>query len=221
MPTTAKDSERIVFFSNLTETVINTYIDGLGKGKGMFLMFIKQEIITPSGLVARPAMTSYYKSSHFKKISSSYTSPYETIMCLDSKQSMYCQLLCSLIRGDEVVYIGIAFASVFFRAIKFLEEHWQEMCYSIRTRNVSDWITDKSCQSAVMNIIRGPNSKLANLIELLFHVKSWKGVIKRLWPGAKYVYAILTGSMAQYISTVDFYYSGLPLVLTGYASSEC
>jgi auxin responsive GH3 family protein len=42
-----------------------------------------------------------------------------------------------------------------------------------------------------------------------------------LWPNTKYVDVIVTGTMSQYIPTLDYYSNGLPLVCTMYASSEC
>ena len=40
---------------------------GIDKGKGMYLFFIKSEAKTPGGLLARPVLTSYYKSRYFKE----------------------------------------------------------------------------------------------------------------------------------------------------------
>ncbi|KAJ4961226.1 hypothetical protein NE237_021136 [Protea cynaroides] len=85
----------------------------------------------------RPVLTSYYKSNNFKSRPFNkfnvYTSPDETKLCLDNKQSMYCQLHCGSIQRDEVLRVGAVFASALRRAIKFLEDHWQELCSSIRT----------------------------------------------------------------------------------------
>ncbi|OVA09702.1 GH3 auxin-responsive promoter [Macleaya cordata] len=225
MPSTTEDLDRKTFLYNLLVPVMNKCVDGLDQGKGMYLLFIKPEISTPSGLMARPVLTSYYKSNNFRNRPFNrynvYTSPDETILCSDSKQSMYCQLLCGLIQRDEVLRVGAVFASAFLRAIKFLEDYWQELCSNIKTGNVSTWITDPSCRIAVMNILRQPNTDLADLIEFECSRKSWDGIIKRLWPRTKYVDVIVTGSMAQYISTLDFYSGGLPLLSTMYASSEC
>ena len=201
------------------------YVDGLDQGKGMYLLFIRSEITTPSGLTAGPVLTSYYKSNNFRNRPFNrfniYTSPDETILCSDNKQSMYCQLLCGLVQRDEVLRVGAVFASAFLRAIKFLEENWREMCSNIRTGHVSDWITDPSCRNAVSLILSKPNSDLADLIEHECGTKSWEGIIKKLWPRTKYIEVIVTGSMAQYIPTLEFYSGGLPLVSTMYASSEC
>ncbi|GMY26671.1 indole-3-acetic acid-amido synthetase GH3.17-like [Fagus crenata] len=225
MPSTAEDLERKTFFYNLLVPVMNKYVDGLDQGKGMYLLFIRSEITTPSGLTAGPVLTSYYKSNNFRNRPFNrfniYTSPDETILCSDNKQSMYCQLLCGLVQRDEVLRVGAVFASAFLRAIKFLEENWREMCSNIRTGHVSDWITDPSCRNAVSLILSKPNSDLADLIEHECGTKSWEGIIKKLWPRAKYIEVIVTGSMAQYIPTLEFYSGGLPLVSTMYASSEC
>lgn len=200
-------------------------MDGLDQGKAMYLLFVKPEIRTPSGLMARPVLTSYYKSSNFRNRPFNryniYTSPDETILCPDSKQSMYCQLLCGLVQRDEVLRVGAVFASAFLRAIKFLEDYWEELCTTIRTGHVSDWITDPSCRNAVSLILNKPNTELADLIENECSGKSWEGIIKKLWPRTKYIEVIVTGSMAQYIPTLEFYSGGLPLVSTMYASSEC
>ncbi|CBI17981.3 unnamed protein product, partial [Vitis vinifera] len=48
---------------------------------------------------------------------------------------------------------------------------------------------------------------------------SWKST--GLWPNTKYIDVIVTGTMSQYIPTLDYYSNGLPLVCTMYASSEC
>ncbi|KAF6169662.1 hypothetical protein GIB67_004054 [Kingdonia uniflora] len=221
MPVTAEDLEIKAFFSHLMSSVMKRSLDGLDEGKGMYLMFIKPEIVTPSGLIARPALTSYYKSRIFKRVCSGFTSPYETIMCLDTEQSMYCQLLCGLIQRDEVFHVGAYYASGFLQGIKFLENYWPELVSNIRTGNLSDWITDTSCRNAVMSILGRPNSELADLVEPMFKGKSWEGIVKRLWPRTKFVDSISTGSMAQYISILDFYSGGLPLVSKAYASSEC
>ncbi|KAF5726615.1 auxin-responsive GH3 family protein [Tripterygium wilfordii] len=225
MPSTAKDLDRKTFFYNLLVPVMNKYVDDLDQGKGMYLLFIKPEIETPSSLMARPVLTSYYKSINFRSRTFNrynvYTSPDDTILCPDSKQSMYCQLLCGLVQRDEVLRVGAVFASAFLRAIKFLEDHWKELCTNIRTGQVSDWITNTDCRNAVSLFLSKPNSELADLIDFEFSGISWEGIIKRLWPRTKYIEVIVTGSMAQYIPTLEFYSGGLPLVSTMYASSEC
>ncbi|XVF44365.1 hypothetical protein PTKIN_Ptkin02bG0114400 [Pterospermum kingtungense] len=225
MPSTAEDLHRKTFFYNLLVPVMNKCVPGLDEGKAMYLLFVKPEIKTPSGLMAKPVLTTYYKSSNFRNRPFNrfnvYTSPDETILCSNSKQSMYCQLLYGLEQRQEVLRVGAVFASAFLWAIKFLEDNWKEISSNIRTVHLSDWITDPSCRKAVSLILSKPDSQLADLIQHERCTKSWEGIIKKLWPRTKYIEVIVTGSMAQYISTLEFYSGGLPLVSTMYASSEC
>ncbi|TYH77728.1 hypothetical protein ES332_D04G174800v1, partial [Gossypium tomentosum] len=69
------------------------------QGKRMQLLFVRPEIEAPSGLPMRSILTSYLISKNFEKHESSlHTSHIATILCSDSKQSMYCQMLCALLQ---------------------------------------------------------------------------------------------------------------------------
>ncbi|TXG55296.1 hypothetical protein EZV62_020552 [Acer yangbiense] len=224
MPTIEEELVRRSLLYSLLMPVINQFVPNLDKGKGMYFLFIKSEAKTPGGLVARPVLTSYYKSSHFKNRPydpyTNYTSPNETILCQDSYQSMYSQLLCGLYQNSEVLRVGAVFASGFIRAIQFLEKHWPFLCNDIRTGTLNPQITDPSVREAVLRILK-PNPELASFVEAECKKESWRGIITRLWPNTKYVEVIVTGTMSQYIPTLDFYSNALPLVCTMYASSEC
>ncbi|XP_011030915.1 PREDICTED: indole-3-acetic acid-amido synthetase GH3.6-like [Populus euphratica] len=224
MPTIVEELGRRSLLYSLLMPVMNQFVPGLEKGKGMYFLFIKSEAKTPSGLVARPVLTSYYKSTHFKDRPydpyTNYTSPNETILCPDSYQSMYSQMLCGLCQHQEVLRVGAVFASGFIRAIRFLEKYWKFLANDIRTGIIDPQITDPSIREAVMKILK-PDAKLADFIEAECSKESWQGIITRLWPNTKYVDVIVTGTMSQYIPTLDYYSNGLPLVCTMYASSEC
>ncbi|CAA2968911.1 Hypothetical predicted protein [Olea europaea subsp. europaea] len=224
MPTIDEELERRSLLYSLLMPVMSQFVPGLEKGKGMYFLFIKSECKTPGGLVARPVLTSYYKSSHFKERPydpyTNYTSPNETILCSDSYQGMYSQMLCGLCQNNEVLRVGAVFASGFIRAIRFLEKHWSLLCNDIRTGTLNSQITDPSVREAVMKILKA-DPELANFIEQECSRQSWQGIITRLWPNTKYVDVIVTGTMSQYIPTLDYYSNGLPLVCTMYASSEC
>jgi auxin responsive GH3 family protein len=199
-------------------------MQGLDKGKGMYFFFIKSEAKTPGGLPARPVLTSYYKSPHFRERPydpyNVYTSPNQTVLCPDAYQSMYSQLLCGLLQHNEVLRMGAVFASGFIRAIRFLEEHWTQFCLDIRTGILNREVTDPLVREAVGELLH-PNPELADLVERECSPPSWQGIITRLWSNTKYIDVIVTGAMAQYIPTLDYYSGGLPLVCTMYASSEC
>ncbi|CAN6558652.1 unnamed protein product [Malus baccata var. baccata] len=202
------------------------YVPGLDEGKAMFLYFVKAEMSTPCGLPARTVLTSYYKSSHFKCRGpdpfNNCTSPDQTIFCNDSNQSMYCQLLSGLVHRHQVLRLGAVFASAFLRAISFLERNWINFCNDIRTGQLDPLITDPECRSSMAPLISVPNPSLADEINEICSLPSWKGIVCHLWPKAKYIEAVVTGSMAQYIPALEYYSDGkLPLVCTMYASSEC
>ncbi|KAK6154374.1 hypothetical protein DH2020_008622 [Rehmannia glutinosa] len=224
MPTIEEELGRRSLLYSLLMPVMSQFVPGLDKGKGMYFLFIKCETKTPGGLLARPVLTSYYKSPHFKERPfdpyTNYTSPNETILCQDSYQSMYSQMLCGLCQNNEVLRVGAVFASGFIRAIRFLEKHWGLLCHDIRTGTVNPLITDPTVRDAVTRVLK-PDPDLAGFIESECGKDSWQGIVTRLWPNTKYIDVIVTGTMSQYIPTLDYYSNGLPLVCTMYASSEC
>lgn len=226
MPSIAEDLDRRTFLYNLIMPIMNQYVPGLDKGKAMFLYFVKAEMSTPCGLPARAVLTSYYKSMHFKCRTrdpfNDFTSPDKAILCNDSNQSMYCQLLAGLIHRHQVMRLGAVFASAFLRAISFLERKWMQLCHDIRTGQLDLMITDPGCRSSMSALLVSPDQCLANEIEDICSRASWRGILCLLWPKAKYIDAVVTGSMAQYIPSLEYYSGGkLPLVCTMYASSEC
>ncbi|GFY95005.1 auxin-responsive GH3 family protein [Actinidia rufa] len=194
MPTIKEELNRRQLLYSLLMPVMNLYVPGLDKGKGLYFLFIKSESKTPGGLLARPVLTSYYKSDHFKTRPydpyNVYTSPNEAILCPDSFQSMYSQMLCGLLERKHVLRVGAVFASGLLRAIRFLQLNWAQLAHDIRTGTL--------------------NPK-----------DNWEGIIPRIWPNTKYLDVIVTGAMAQYIPTLDYYSGGLPQACTMYASSEC
>ncbi|KMT09779.1 hypothetical protein BVRB_6g127590 [Beta vulgaris subsp. vulgaris] len=224
MPTTAEEMDRRQLLYSLLMPVMNQYLPGLDKGKGLYFLFIKAETKTPGGLVARPVLTSYYKSSHFKNRPydpyNVYTSPNEAVLCPDSFQSMYTQMLCGLYERHQVLRVGAVFASGLLRAIRFLQVHYSDLCHDIATGTLSPKITHSSLRDCMAKIIR-QDTELAEFINHACKGEDWEGIIKRIWPNTKYLEVIVTGAMAQYIPTLDYYSGGLPKVCTMYASSEC
>ncbi|KAE8704266.1 Indole-3-acetic acid-amido synthetase GH3.17 [Hibiscus syriacus] len=221
IPATADVSNLRTLFLTLLASVMNKNFGNLHQaGKRLEFMFTKQDTETPSGLKAVSATTSLYKDQGFRNnVSKFYTSPLEAIFCSDTNQSMYCQLLVGLVQRDEVVSVSSIFASVVLRAIKLLEDHWREFCSNISSGQISDWITDSGCRNA-LSLIMKPDPQLADSIRNVCSSKSWEGIIKKLWPKTKFIAAISTGVMSQYVETLKFYGGGLPLVSGVYASSE-
>lgn len=224
MPTIHEELDRRQKLYSLLMPVMNLYVPDLDKGKGLYFLFVKAETKTPSGLLARPVLTSYYKSEHFKTRPYDpymvYTSPDEAILCADSFQSMYTQMLCGLLMRDEVLRVGAVFASGLLRAIRFLQVNWKLLAHDISTGTLNPKITDPSLKECMSKIVK-PNPELAEFITKECSGENWDSIITRIWPNTKYLDVIVTGAMAQYIPTLDYYSGGLPLSCTMYASSEC
>ncbi|XP_052204675.1 probable indole-3-acetic acid-amido synthetase GH3.1 [Diospyros lotus] len=224
MPTIHEELDRRQKLYSLLQPVMNLYVPGLDKGKGLYFLFIKAETQTPGGLLARPVLTSYYKSKHFKTRPfdpyNVYTSPDEAILCANSFQSMYTQMLCGLLCRREVLRVGAVFASGLLRAIRFLELNWKELAHDIGTGTLNPRITDPPLRECMTSLLK-PDPELAELIEQECRGENWEGIITRIWPNTKYLDVIVTGAMAQYIPTLDYYSGGLPQACTMYASSEC
>ncbi|XP_041001202.1 probable indole-3-acetic acid-amido synthetase GH3.1 isoform X1 [Juglans microcarpa x Juglans regia] len=225
MPTIHEELDRRQLLYSLLMPVMNLYVSGLDKGKGLYFLFVKAETKTPGGLLARPVLTSYYKSEHFKTRPydpyNVYTSPNEAILCADSFQSMYTQMLCGLLMREEVLRVGAVFASGLLRAIRFLQLHWQQLAHDISTGALNPNITDPALRDCMSKIIVKPNPELSKFITQECSGENWEGIITRIWPNTKYLDVIVTGAMAQYIPTLEYYGGGLPLSCTMYASSEC
>ncbi|TVU20049.1 hypothetical protein EJB05_36236 [Eragrostis curvula] len=226
MPTIADEMNRRSLLYSLLMPVMSQAVPGLDKGKAMYLYFVKAESRTPGGLPARPVLTSFYRSRHFLERPHDpytvYTSPDEAVLCVDAYQSMYAQLLCGLVHRADVLRVGAVFASGFLRAIRFLEKHWPRLCRDIRSGTLDAEITDRAVRGAVLErVLVRPDPALADAVEAECARASWQGIIRRVWPNTKYIDVIVTGAMAQYIPTLEFYGGGLPLTCTMYASSEC
>ncbi|XP_042471142.1 indole-3-acetic acid-amido synthetase GH3.8-like [Zingiber officinale] len=225
MPTIKEELDRRQLLYSLLMPVMNLYMPGLDKGKGLYFLFVKSETKTPGGLTARPVLTSYYKSDHFKGRPydpyNVYTSPTAAILCTDAFQSMYAQMLCGLLQRLDVLRVGAVFASGLLRAIRFLQLHWPELSHDIASGALSAKVTDPSIRAAVGELLVLPDPELARFVTGECAKGDWAGIITRIWPNTKYLDVIVTGAMAQYIPTLEYYSGGLPMACTMYASSEC
>ncbi|KAK8694843.1 hypothetical protein V6N13_072387 [Hibiscus sabdariffa] len=72
-----------------------------------------------------------------------------------------------------------------------------------------------------MSKILKPNPELAAFITKECVEENWESIITRIWPNTRYLDVIITGDMAQYIPTLEYFSGGLPMACTMYASSEC
>ncbi|KAG6478785.1 indole-3-acetic acid-amido synthetase GH3.10-like [Zingiber officinale] len=202
------------------------------KSGGRILEFIyssKQFRTAGGGLLAGTATSHYFASDEFLKKQSAtkcFTcSPYEVIAGDDYHQSTYCHLLFGLLHRHDVEFVASTFAYSLVQAFAAFEAAWEELCSDIEQGNLSVKITSPEMRKAVTEHLRRPEPALASEIRKKCEKlkgSSWFGVIPELWPNAKYVYAIMTGSMMPYTKKLKHYAGGeaVPLVSAEYGSTE-
>ncbi|TYI45998.1 hypothetical protein E1A91_D13G075900v1 [Gossypium mustelinum] len=195
-------------------------------GRILEFIYSSKRLKTKGGLTAGTATTHYYASEEFnikqEKTKSFTCSPQEVIFGGDYKQSTYCHLLLGLLFWDEVELIASTFAYSIVQAFASFEEQWEEICSDIKDGTLSSRITLPRMRKAVLDII-SPNPCLASQIEAICRdskASNWYGIVPRLWPNAKYVYSIMTGSMQPYLKKLRHYAVSLPLVSADYGSTE-
>lgn len=197
-------------------------------GRILELIYSGKQSLTRGGLTAGTATTHYFASEEFKarqKTTRSFTcSPDEVISAGDYKQTTYCHLLLGLLHSDQVVFVASTFAYSLVQAFAAFEELWADICRDIRDGALSrSRVTLPGVREAVSERLPAPNPRLAAAIgrrceEL--RRRDWRGVIPELWPNAKYVYSIMTGSMQPYLKKLRHYAGGLALVCADYGSTE-
>ncbi|PQM36306.1 putative indole-3-acetic acid-amido synthetase GH3.1 [Prunus yedoensis var. nudiflora] len=133
---------------------------------------------------------------------------------------MYTQMVCGLVMRHQVLRVGAVFASGLLRAIRFLQLNWRQLAHDIHNGTLNPKITDPSLRESMSGTLK-PDPELSSFIIKECCEENWEGIIPRIWPNTKYLDVIVTGAMAQYIPTLDYYSNGLPLACTMYASSEC
>ncbi|KAF8413942.1 hypothetical protein HHK36_001938 [Tetracentron sinense] len=195
-------------------------------GRILEFIYSSKQFKTKGGLTAGTATTHYFASEEFKikqKKTKSFTcSPDEVISSGDYKQSTYCHLLLGLVFSDQVEFITSTFAYSMVQAFTVLEEIWIDICRDIREGILSSRITLPKMRKAVLKII-SPNISLASRIEEKckeLEVLNWFSLIPKLWPNAKYVYSIMTGSMQPYLKKLRHFAGDLPIVSADYGSTE-
>ncbi|XP_077251201.1 jasmonoyl--L-amino acid synthetase JAR4-like [Tasmannia lanceolata] len=196
----------------------------IGNGKALQFIYSSKQFKTNGGLIGNTATTNIYRSEEFKNtmraIHSQCCSPDEVIFGPDFNQSLYCHLLCGLIYWDEVQFIASTFAHSIVYAFRTFEHIWEELCTDIREGVLSSRVTVPSIRTAVSELLK-PNPELADSIsKRCLGLTNWCSVIPELWPNAKYIYGIMTGSMEPYLMKLRHYAGSLPLMSADYGSSE-
>ncbi|CAL4959037.1 unnamed protein product [Urochloa decumbens] len=195
-------------------------------GKALQFIYGSRQFTTKGGLTATTATTNVYRSEEFmptmRAIQSQVCSPGEVIFAPDFAQSLYCHLLCGLLFADEVRIVSATFAHSVVLAFQTFERVWEELCADIRAGKLSSTrVTAPPVRDAVSALLAGPNPALADEVERRCkELSNWYGVIPALFPNARYVHGIMTGSMEHYVKKLRHYAGGLPLVAAEYGASE-
>ncbi|KAH9317066.1 hypothetical protein KI387_018835, partial [Taxus chinensis] len=195
-------------------------------GRALEFVYCGKPRNTKGGLVACTATTNVFSSTEYKMAKKnsqiSACSPEEVVFGLDSRQSLYCHLLCGLIYSNQVQYISSTFSYSILDGIRTFEQVWEELCTDIKEGKLSERITVPSTRACVSRLLK-PDTDLADEIyEKCKNMEesNWYGVIPKLWPNAKYVYSIMTGSMEPYLRKLRHYAGDLPLVSADYGATE-
>ncbi|PKI52959.1 hypothetical protein CRG98_026665 [Punica granatum] len=196
---------------------------------GRILEFIygSKQFKTKGGLTAGTATTHYYSSEEFKikqmRTKSFTCSPEAVISGGDYRQSTYCHLLLGLLFSENIEFITSTFAYTIVQAFRALEEQWRDVVRDLGDGSLSQTITVGPMRASVLEILGSPRPALAKAIEAKCEElagRDWTGLVPTLWPNAKYIYSIMTGSMQHYLTKLRHYSGDLPLVSADYGSTE-
>ncbi|EFJ08528.1 hypothetical protein SELMODRAFT_131591 [Selaginella moellendorffii] len=205
--------------------VLNRVARPFNTGKSLHFIYVRNPEVTPGGVKLSSGLSGYFTSPAFRnrKIdpATSYTSPDQVLQCVDYIQANYCHLLCGLVQRDQVVSVGSVFASTFVRSLKSLKCQWRDICQDIAEGAVNSRIVTSLPVRNAVNAILRPDIELADAIRKECCGGNWRGIVRRLWPEARLVQTIITGTMQQYVSIIDMLTDGLPIASSLYASSEC
>lgn len=212
-----------IFFRAYANAIYRRLFPGFQDGKSLNLAFAGKHEQTRSGLRAGAMTTNLYRSARFRHrergATDEYCVPDEVILCEDIHQGIYCHLLCALARAPEIVKVFGVFAAIVVAAVRALQRQWREIVEDIRTGTVNAAIvTDPALRAAVERTLRAsPDAASKVARECGSH---WQGILPRLFPNARYVGCVLSGSMAQYAPAVTFFAGHLATISPAYVASE-
>ncbi|CAL4959033.1 unnamed protein product [Urochloa decumbens] len=197
-------------------------------GKSLQFIYGSRQLTTKGGLMATTATTNLYLTEGYKAVVRDIQlpscSPDEVIFGPDFAESLYCHLLCGLVFSGEVRAVFAMFGHNLALALETLEHVWEELCDDIRRGAPSPArVTSPAVRRAVSALLAAPDPALADEVARACAAalgRGWRGVVPALWPNARYVHTIVTGSMEHYVRKLRHYAGGLPLVAMDYGASE-
>ncbi|KAJ0980722.1 hypothetical protein J5N97_008977 [Dioscorea zingiberensis] len=192
--------------------------------KVLWFLYAGKVIETNGGFRAMPASAFPFqnKRSSTTPLLSMCVSPPAVVLGSDSYQQMYCHLLCGLRCSGSIDAIRAPYASGLIRAIHLLESKWEQLCNDIEFGFVCpELISDSSMREAVEELLGGPRPEIAKAIRGFCGKGQWQGILRELWPEARYIACVTTGSMEQYYPKLSYYAGDIPILCGDYFSSEC
>ncbi|XVF72494.1 hypothetical protein PTKIN_Ptkin12aG0125800 [Pterospermum kingtungense] len=189
------------------------------------LAFIYADSITTTKggfkVMAASSFPLHSSSNANRSLYMSLTSPVEVILGSNVEHQMYCHLLCGLRNSDFVDAIHAPYAIGLIKAFRVLESKWEQLCEDIEKGFPSLEINDVRMRDSVVEVLGGAQPDLSNRIRLLFEENDWGGILHKLWPNARYIRCVTTGTMKQYYSKLKYYAGEVPLLGGDYFASEC
>lgn len=105
-------------------------------------------------------------------------------------------------------------------AVRALQKEWPEIVEDIRNGTLNAKITEPEMRAAVEKVLH-PNGERAGRIGEECSKDNWEGILPRLFPNARFVCCVISGSMLQYVPALKHFSGNLPMISPAYAASEC
>ncbi|KAG6432966.1 hypothetical protein SASPL_104562 [Salvia splendens] len=152
IPVNKQEQDIRVLRASLAHAILKQHVKDLDEGKSLRFMFIKPDRRTQGGLVARFAITRYFKNDIKNwPDAMTTTSLYEAVCCEDIFQSMYTQTLCGLYEREQIL-----------RAIRFLQLNWQQLTHDIRNGSLDPRVDDQGIRECMAQ----SGSELVDLVNV-------------------------------------------------------
>ncbi|XP_057535068.1 probable indole-3-acetic acid-amido synthetase GH3.6 [Amaranthus tricolor] len=191
--------------------------------KSLWFIYAGNVTVTKSGFKAMPA--SSVPLSGNKETQSQFLStciaPAEVVKGSNLQQQMYCHLLCGLSKFEIIDSIRAPYAIGLIKAFSLLHTKWEQLCKDLESGTVTSEITDVAMRDSVNEFLCGPHPEIAQRVSAMCQEKSWDGILAKLWPNARFIRCIMTGSMQQYYPKLKHYAGSLQLLGGEYFTSEC
>ncbi|KNA16177.1 hypothetical protein SOVF_091500 [Spinacia oleracea] len=191
--------------------------------KSLWFIYASNVTVTKSGFKAMAAST--LPLSGNKETQSQFLStciaPAQVVKGSNLQQQMYCHLLCGLRKFEIIDSIRAPYAIALIKAFSVLQTKWEQLCTDLEFGCVTSEITDTAMRDSVNELLGGPQEEIAHRVRSICQEKDWGGIIGKLWPNARFVRCITTGSMQQYYKKLKHYAGDIQLLGGEYFASEC